>query len=245
MVAYFDSALIAIFSVGTIIVGIGLTQSRISAAMGAIGIVYLCTFGVKSNSRRLGAMAIGLIGIATAVNRGVFGSLIDRIGDDHGSSQARTQSLTLFLDTWSDFGTVGVGMESSKDYFLQSGLRASGESAAVAYAVGIGIPLTLLYLGLMVWMLGYGLRKSNKLNPASMAAIVALISIQLFSSISTESAVGMIVWATIGISLAFPQTRSLSPVQAPSPGQTTGRRLHGNIPTVLRTPVGGLSSTWI
>jgi len=244
MVAYFDSALIAIFSFGTIIVGVGLTQSRISAAMAVIGIIYLCTYGAKSDSRRLGAIAIGIIGFATALNLGVFSSLSDRISNDHGSSLARTQSWQFFLDSWSDFGTVGVGMESSKDYFIQSGLRASGESAAVAYAVGIGIPLTLLYLGLMVWMIGYGLRKSNRLTPASVAAIVTFISIQLFSSISTESAVGMIMWATIGISLASPRTRSLSPVCVTDPDRTTAaRRLDGNIPTAVWSPAGGRFST--
>jgi len=213
MVAYFDSALIAIPSAGLMVIGITLTQSRIAAFGAALGAIYLLAIGFRSNGSRVAALGLGAAGIAVASNFGVFRSLIDRIGDDKGSSQARTRSWTLFLDTWSDFGTVGVGMEGSKEYFLLHGLRASGESATVAYAVGIGIPLTILYMAIMIWLIGYGIKKSNRLTPASVAAIVSFISIQLFSSISTESAVGMILWSTIGLALATPRMAPASPVQ--------------------------------
>jgi hypothetical protein len=213
MVAYFDSALIAILSAGLMVVGIALTQSRIAAMGAALGVFYLLASGLRSNSSRIAALGLGAAGLVVASNFGVFRSLIERIGDDKGSSQARTRSWTLFLDTWNDFGTVGVGMEGSKEYFLLHGLRSSGESATVAYAVGIGIPLTLLYMAIMVWLIGYGIRNSNKLMPASVAAIICFISIQLFSSISTESAAGMILWATIGLALATPRMAPASPVQ--------------------------------
>jgi len=213
MVAYIDSALIAILSAGLMVVGIALTQSRIAALGAALGVFYLLASGLRSNSSRIAALGLGAAGLVVASNFGVFRSLIERIGDDKGSSQARTRSWTLFLDTWNDFGTVGVGMEGSKEYFLLHGLRSSGESATVAYAVGIGIPLTLLYMAIMVWLIGYGIRNSNKLMPASVAAIICFISIQLFSSISTESAAGMILWATIGLALATPRMAPASPVQ--------------------------------
>ena len=244
MVAYFDTTLVALLAASSMVIGTALTQSRIAALGAALGIVYVLVIGLKSNVGRLVAMAMGGIGFALASSFGVFQNLIDRIGNDGGSSRARTRSWTLFLDTWNDFVTVGVGMEGSKEYFLLHGLRASGESAYVAYAVGIGIPLTLLYMSIMIWLIWYGVRKSNRLTPASASAIIGFISIQLFSSISTESAVGMIVWATIGISLACPQKRPLPPGQDTSPDRTNAaRQSRGNIPTAARPPAGALSST--
>jgi len=225
MVVYFDSTLIAILAASSMVIGTALTQSRIAALGAAIGIIYVLALGLRTNYGRIVALSAGGIGIVVASNFGVFRSLIDRIANDGGSSKARTRSWTLFLDTWNDFGTVGVGMEGSKEYFLQHGLRASGESATVAYAVGIGIPLTFLYMAIMIWLIGYGIRKSNRLTPASVAAIVSFISIQLFSSISTESAAGIIVWATIGISLASPRMAPQSPLQDTKPGRVRDPRL--------------------
>jgi len=242
MVAYFDSTLIAISATSAMVIGTGLTQSRIAALGAAIGVIYVLSIGLRSNVGRIVALGAGGIGIVVASNFGVFRNLIDRIGDDKGSSQARTRSWALFLDTWNDFGTVGVGMEGSKEYFLLHGLRASGESAIVAYAVGIGIPLTLLYMALIVWLIGYGIRNSNKLMPASAAAIICFISIQLFSSISTESAAGMILWATIGISLASPRT---APTSVGPDGKRDGVRgalpLHRNLTVATRSSAANAS----
>ena len=242
MVAYFESSIMAIFSAGVMVVGIGLTESRIAAAMAVMGTIYLLVFTIRSNMRRLGAITVGGVIFVTALNFGIFSNLIDKVGNDRGSSLARTRSWTLFLDSWNDFGTVGIGMESSRDYFLQHGLRASGESAAVAYSVGIGIPLTVLYFSLMVWLIGYGVRKSNRLTPASVAAIGAFISIQLFSSISTESAVGMILWATIGISLATPRMAPIDVVQDGKPDRVSGTVLHRSFPTVRSSAVRASSA---
>ena len=241
MVAYFNSSLIAVVSATTMVVGIALTQSRIAASAALIGFLYLGVFRIRSNVRRLGSMAVGGLIFAVGLNIGVFTDLIDRIGDDSGSSLVRTRSWQFFLDTWSNFAAVGDGMESSRDYFILNGFRASGESAAVAYAVGIGIPLTLVYLFLIAWLIAYGVRKSIKLTPSSVAAIVTFISIQLFSSISTESAVGMILWATIGISLASPRIASVLSVQnAKTERARTTRFPQRSVPMAGRSPAAGV-----
>lgn len=242
MLAYFNSSLVVFFSASIMVTGIALTQSRIAASLAAIGIIYLLAFGIRSNIRRFGVMAIGAVGFVSALNLGIFKDLLGRFADDQGSSLVRTQSWQFFLDTWNDFLVVGVGMEDSKGYFLQNGFRASGESAAVAYAVGIGIPLTLLYFSLMVWMIGYGIRKSGRLTPASLAALVAVISIQLFSSISTESAGGMVLWAAIGISLASPRSAPVSAGLGAKRDRIGGARtLHRNVPVATRPPAADAS----
>ena len=224
MVAYFDSPWIAMFSGGIIVLGLALTESRLAAAAAGIGFAYLVAFGTRTNARRLGVIGGGVIAFLFALQFGVFSLLIDRFVDDRGSSLARTRSWTCFSDTWTD-------------YFVQQGFQASGESAAVAYAVGIGIPLTLIYFSLIVWLIGYGVRKSSRLAPASMAAIGIFIFIQLFSSISNESAVGMILWATIGIALAYPRTVPSSSVQTSRSDQIRGtRELQTNTPTAVRSP---------
>jgi hypothetical protein len=130
-------------------------------------------------------------------------------------------------------------MELGKEFFLSRGLRSSGESAAICYAVGIGIPLTLLYFGLIIWMISRGIRRANSLSPASAAAIIVFASVQFYSSIATESAAGMILWATIGIALAAPQAvvRSrMHDINSIIPDR--GTRMANKLPAVRSLTVG-------
>jgi hypothetical protein len=226
MAAYFRSRITAYFAISVMIVGISLTQSRIAVVGALFGVAYLLTIGSKMLRGRIILLATLAAGYAFLITTGIIQGLLDRIQDDEGSSRERAQALHLFTDSWRDFKLSGVGMQLAKQYFLSHGLYSSGESAAICYAIGIGIPLTLFYFSLMVWMIGHGIRQGKSLSPASTAAIITLASIQFYSSISTESAAGMILWTTIGLAFATPQTivRShIDDIDARIPGE--GRRM--------------------
>lgn len=206
MAAYFRSRVTASLAISVMIVGISLTQSRIAVVGAFFGLAYLLTIGSKILRGRLILLATVAAGYAFLTTTGIIQGLLNRIQDDEGSSRQRAQALHLFADSWRDFKLSGVGLQLAKEYFVSHGLYSSGESAAICYAVGIGIPLTLLYFSLMVWMIGHGIWHGNSLSPASAAAIITFASIQFYSSISTESGAGLILWTTIGLAFATPQT---------------------------------------
>jgi hypothetical protein len=206
MAAYFRSRITEYFAVSIIIVGTGLTQSRIALVGALVGLAYLLIIAAKSLRGRI-TLLVTVAASYTFLNlTGILQGLLDRIQSDEGSSKARSEAFRLFRDSWSNFKVSGVGMQFDKEYFLSHGLRSSGESAAIDYAVGIGIPLTVLYFSLIIWMIVRGIQRAKSLSPASTAAIITLASIQFYSSIATESAAGIILWTTIGLALATPQT---------------------------------------
>lgn len=206
MAAYYRSSVTTCVAIFMIVIGISLTESRIAAAGALVGVAYLLIVRSKSLRERLILLASGAVGYAILSNTGFLQGLLDRIRySDNGSFQTRTKAAQLFVDNWSNFKFSGLGLENSKNYFLSQGLESSGESAAISYTVGLGLPLTILYFSLIVWLIVRALRRGKSLSPAAAAATIALASIQFYNSIATESAAAMILWATIGIALATPQ----------------------------------------
>jgi hypothetical protein len=233
MTAYFRSRTTAYFAVFMMMVGISLTQSRIAAAGALVGLAYLLIIGSKSLLERFNLILMAAVGYTFLYMTGFLEGVLGRIQDDKGSSRARTNAFQMFRDTWSDFKVSGVGIQLSKEYFLSHGLGSSGESAAISYSVGIGIPLTLLYFSLIIWMIVRGIQRGKSLAPSSIAAIIVFGSLQFYNSIATESAAAMILWTTIGLALAVPQTvarSSMHDINSTIPYR--GRRTASNLPAV-------------
>ena len=208
MAAYFRLRITEYFAIAMMIVGIGLTQSRIALVGAVVGLIYLLLIAAKSLRVRLTLLITTAFAYAILNTTGILQGLLDRIQFDEGSSRARSQAFQLFRDRWREFELSGVGMQFHKEYFLAHGLRSSGESAFICYVVGIGLPLAVLYFALIVWLIGRGLRRAKRISPASAAAIITLVSIQFYSSIATESAAGLILWTTIGLALSAPQAET-------------------------------------
>lgn len=231
MTMYLRSRFITYCAILIIGMGIGLTQSRIAIFGAAAGLLYIFTIGSKSLSERITLLVTLGIGYVLVNDLKFFQELIGRFQYDDGSSETRAEAAQLFIAKWNDFKFTGVGIHRQKDYFLSNGLRASGESAAVSYAVGLGIPITLLFFSLIIWLIGRGIRQANFLSPASVSAIIAFASIQFFGSISSESAAAMILWVTIGIALVKPDTElrsGMHDIDATVPGATeVMRQPHG------------------
>jgi hypothetical protein len=208
MTAYLRSRITAFLAIFIMVAGISVTQSRIALAGAFVAVAYLFTIGSTSFRERITTLIMAFAGYVFLNVTGITEGVLERIQNDEGSTRARAQALQLFADNWTDFVVSGVGLERNKEYILSQGLISSGESAAICYAIGIGIPLTLLYFGLIAWLIRHGIRLANYVSPASASAIIVFGSIQFFSSIATESAAGLILWTTIGIALAAPRSNS-------------------------------------
>jgi hypothetical protein len=233
MVAYYRSRTIAYFAIFMMMVGISLTQSRIAAVGALVGLAYFLIIGSKSLLGRINFLFVAAASYTFLYVTGFIQGVLGRIQDDKGSSLARAGAIRLFSEYWSDFKLSGTGMQLSKQYFLSHGLRSSGESAAISYSVGIGIPLTLLYFSLIIWMIVRGIQRARSIAPSSMAAIIVFASIQFYNSIATESADAMILWTTIGLALATPRAvvrSGMHDINATIPYRDTEKA--SNLPTV-------------
>lgn len=211
MATYFQHRATTYISIILMMIGISFTQSRIAVVGALCGIAYLMVVGSRTIRQRISIILTAVVGYAILEQAGFLQGLFDRIQYDEGSTSARRQAVELFVENWSNFKVYGVGMQQNKEYFQSQGLRSSGESAAISYAVGIGIPLALLYMSLIAWMIFWGIRQSRRLSSASAAAIIVFGSCQFFSSISTESAASIILWTSIGIALSAPRSANNAP----------------------------------
>lgn len=212
MTVYFKSRATAIFALLVMVVGIYLTQSRIALAGAIAAITYLFFAGSKSFGERMITLFAAGTGLVILSMTELSDGVLSRIQDDEGSTGARMRALQLFVDNWTDFIVSGIGIERNKLYFNVNGLVSSGESAAICYAVGIGIPLTLLYFFLIAWIIRHCVRLTGYGSPPTAAAIIVVVSIQFYSSIATEQAAGLILWSTIGIALAATRGATKLPV---------------------------------
>ncbi|WP_432246486.1 O-antigen ligase family protein [Mycolicibacterium sp. ELW1] len=230
MAVYFRSRIMAYVAILLMVLGISFTQSRIAMLGAVAGIVYLMLIGSKSIRQRITLLIVAFAGYTALDSAGAFDGIRDRIKFDDGSSRGRILAFNQFVDNWRQFQFAGVGMELNKEYFRTHGIRSSGESAAIGYAVGIGIPLTLLYFAAIVWLIGRAVKQANRITPAAASAIIVLVSIQLYSSVTTESAAGMILWTTIGIALAAPSVAGGEKRAARyEPVRRTPRASHGMV----------------
>jgi hypothetical protein len=222
-VTYFRSRIIIAAATVILLAGIAVTQSRLAIAGAAVGILYLAISRSKAPLASFGYAAIAATGYAALYQFGLFQGLTDRLEDDRGSAEGRRRASLIFFENWGEFSVSGLGLDYTKEYFLRRGIPSSSESAAFIFIVGIGLPLTVLYFGLIIWMISRGIKQARKLMPASFAAIVVFTMAQFFASIGTQSAAGLILWAIVGISLAAPSTPKTPPRTDSSSSKTSGK----------------------
>ncbi len=222
-VTYFHSRMITAAAVVILSAGIAVTQSRLAIVGAAVGILYLAIFRSKATLASFGYAAIAAVGYIALYQFGLFQGLTDRLANDGGSAEGRRRASLIFFENWDQFSVWGVGLDYTKEYFLRRGIPASSESAAFILIVGIGLPLTVLYFGLIIWMISRGIRQAQKLIPASFAAIAVFTMAQFYASISTQTAAGLILWALVGISLAAPSAPKTPPRTESSSSKTSGK----------------------
>lgn len=201
--------------------GLLCTQSRTGFAAAAVGALYVLVRGRFSGAGKFMFMAVGSV-IAVVVYRlGVGTSLTDRVADDNGSSAARVQALSYFVDHWTDFLWSGQGLGSNFTLARQVGLPTSFESAGVMYSIDLGIVVAVLYFALMVSVLRAAHRTGSATGMVP-AAIAAILMIQTFSALSGATTMPPILWSLLALAGFSPTTvksaQRATPVSTLQPG---------------------------
>ncbi|WP_439031898.1 O-antigen ligase family protein [Gordonia terrae] len=189
-------------------VGIALTQSRIGLLGAAVGVIFL----ILTSSATLGRRVFLGLGVAAAYvffdALGVFNAIFGRIADDSGSADARRSAWAVILPDLSRFFPFGEGIQRVKPFVAsQYGLNTSPESALLGYLIGFGAILATCFFAGLLWIVMRRLLVDRSLNPGMVAVLIALVSIQLFSSISTGGTVtAYVLWTCMFFAIAYTDT---------------------------------------
>ncbi|VTS35428.1 Lipid A core - O-antigen ligase and related enzymes [Gordonia terrae] len=197
-----------------LVVGVTLTQSRIGLLGAAFGIIFLIFTSSATSGRRiiLGSGVLGAYLLFSAL--GAFDAVSGRIADDSGSAQARRNAWTVLLPDAGNFFPFGEGIQRVKPFVAaEYGLQTSPESAFLGYLVGFGSVLALCFFAAVLWIIAHRIAADRTVNPGMASVLIAFVSIQLFSSISTGGTVtAYVVWICMFFAVAYPTSTLTVPV---------------------------------
>ncbi|AFR47704.1 O-antigen ligase family protein [Gordonia sp. KTR9] len=203
-----------------LVFGVTLTQSRIGLLGAAFGIIFLIVTSSATSGRRV-ILGSGVVGAYLAFNFfGAFDAVSGRIADDSGSADARRSAWTVLLPDAGSFFPFGEGIQRVKPFVASRyGLETSPESAFLGYLVGFGAVLAVCFFAGVCWIVVDRLLTDRSVNPGMASVLIALVSIQLFSSISTGGTItAYVVWICMFFAVAYPvSTRTESSPQGARP----------------------------
>lgn len=184
------------------VAGILITQSRVGLVALAVTVLATVLFA-KWRTRVKAAMLLLMAGAASALLVSpLVAGVAARVADDTGSTEARGLPLDYFLARWSDYALSGEGMGASYRLAVQAGLKTSFENPLVMYSIDIGLVFTLLCFGSMATpVLGAALtaRPGAEYPGLLLAGLMAVITPQTYSSLTTRSAAGVLVWTVLAM----------------------------------------------
>lgn len=196
LLANLRSAATQVILLAVLAAGLLLTESRTGLLAGLVGVSYL----TLRRGHSLGYRIAIVVGATTAAGFLLSGSLAEdvlgKFADDAGSSFVRGLSVDAFLSRWSEFVFVGWGNDGANEFRLQMGLPASLESAFLILAVNYGIVFAIIYFAFAVKL---AFTRGAGAPGTRVAALIAIVLVQSFSSLGTNSASAAILWAFVGL----------------------------------------------
>lgn len=209
------SGLLQFVLFSAIVGGIVLTESRTGLIAALIGGAFIVFRKGRTVGARVTAVTGGIIAGILVFQGPLATNVFEKFADDGGSSSVRFAAIEAFTRRIGEFAAIGWGPAGSSAFQQQEGLRSSLESAGLMYSVNYGVLFTIAYFALA---LGFVFIGRNALGGARLAALTALVMVQTFSSLATNSASAAILWAFVALA-------SLSAVSPPPPADVvpTGR----------------------
>ncbi|MGW9586187.1 O-antigen ligase family protein [Microbacterium sp. NPDC055455] len=196
------SGLLQFVLFAAIIGGIMLTESRTGLIAALIGGAFIVLRKGRTVGARVTAAAGGAVAAILVFQGPLATNVFEKFADDGGSSSVRFAAMEAFGRRVGEFAIVGWGPGGSAEFQRQEGLRSSLESAGLMYSVDYGVLFSVGYFALALAFIFLG---RNALGGARFAALTALVMVQTFSSLATNSASAAILWAFVALaSLAAP-----------------------------------------
>ena len=187
--------------------GLVLCQSRAATAAALVGVAYVIAVGRSPLVGRV-VIAVGaLTGAVFAVASGATAALQSRVADDTGSTAARRDAISYFVDHRTDYVWLGTGLDSSFGISDSAGLLTSFENAFIMSVIDLGLIVALMYFGVMALTAWRSLR-GRAPGGYGGAAVGALLLIQTFSALSGVTAAPSVVWTVFALAGFAPLSRS-------------------------------------
>jgi hypothetical protein len=187
--------------------GLVMSQSRGATAAALVGVAYVIVVGRSPLAGRL-VVAVGAVGGAVfAVASGATAALQSRVADDTGSTAARRDALSYFIDHGTDYVWLGTGLDSSFGISDSAGLLTSFENAFIMSTIDLGMVVAVMYFGVMALTVWRSL-KGRAPGGYTGAAAAALALIQTFSALSGVTAAPSLVWTVFALAGFAPLSRS-------------------------------------
>lgn len=196
LLASIRSAWLQLMLIMALTAGLLLTESRTGLLAGLIGVVFLTLRRGRSFGYRVVIIVGASVAAAVLLTGTIAQDVLGKFSEDGGSSFVRGVALEAFISRWGDFVFSGWGNDGATLFRAQMGLPSSLESAFLIFSVNYGIVFTILYFGLAVILV---CAKGKSLTGARVSAVVALVLVQSFSSLGTNSASAVILWAFIAL----------------------------------------------
>lgn len=221
---------------GLMAVAVLISQSRVGLVALAVATVVVVLF-VRRPVWVKTAMLLVMTGVGAAIMVSpLVAGVAARVANDTGSSEARGIALDYFISRWHDYAVAGQGIGSSYRVAVQAGLQTSFENPILMYGIDFGLLFAVLYFGAMTVLVLRGMRTGYP--GLALAAIMALVIPQTYSSLATRSAGGIVVWTVLAmVVIATDEARHAAtpPVPATAPGRA---------PALTPANLPGLTSAW-
>lgn len=190
-----------------LLIGILLSQSRTGLALAIVGLLGLVLRKRASTGTRVAGISVIGIGFFIFFQSSLAEGVYLRIEDDNGSSHARSLAIRFFFEDLDQYLFGGGGIGSSYATASSGGLATSLESAFLMYAFDLGLILTVVYFGLQA-VLAFRRKAGQEALPGTKtAAFFALLIVQTYSSVATDSAAGVLVWVAVGLAVPIASSR--------------------------------------
>ncbi len=190
---------VALLTLSTLAVVI--TQSRTGVVVIGLTIVYVILRSRASALAKASMYGVLTIGTFVLVASPAAAGIIGRFQNDNGSSQARAAAYQFFFDHWTQYFFTGGGVTSSYRIAQAAGLGTSLESSFLMYSIDIGIVFATLYFGSQLLIVMRGPRRTA-VPGLVVSSVIALVLPHTYSALAAASAVGTLLWMTLGLVVA-------------------------------------------
>ncbi|KQQ00914.1 MULTISPECIES: hypothetical protein [unclassified Rathayibacter] len=204
------------------LVAIVLTQSRTGLLLSLVALGFLLLRSRSSLQARL-VLLLGLLvagGIYT--NSALTEGISEKFVDDGGSGAVRGIAIEYVFSRFQDYAVLGLGPGSASRFATEAGLGTSLENPLLIYSIEYGAAFALIYFGAQFLLPLMARRSARSVPGARLCALLVLIAVQTFSSVSTSNSLGVVVWALLAI--ASPPLTTVEP--APRTAERRVARTH-------------------
>lgn len=193
------SALIRILLVFVLVAGNATTQSRVGLVL-ALGLaVYVFLSAGSGSLVKIATVVVAVVFGVLFMASDLFGNTAARFANDSGSTSARNRAMDLFVYEISSRMFVGDGVSSSYEIAQRGFLLTSLESPLMMLSVDIGLLMSAVFFGVLVWVSLTVAKMNHRIPGAGVAAIASLAVAVSFSSFMAQGASGMVVAVALAI----------------------------------------------